>query len=305
VERIKRFSQIVVWGLHDVYHSHRYVYEAYFRAFSDAFGTGTFWVNDTESSVSLINPNALIFAWAGACEHLPLRNDCFYVYHGQLFHIPEIDLENKLYLMAYQNLPNDPDFIKFDECCYYNEPYQVLYQPWGTNLKSDEFYEPICNINSNIVNWVGSIWMDNKDPLGGNIKAIDDLKLALKRHNIDFAQKIKVSNEDNASFVRASRIAPAIAGERHVCDNCLPCRMFKNISYGQLGFSNVEHFNHVYKDCNIYDSNIESLVDKVMGLTESQYIGVIKEQQEITKRYTYDENVKRILSAIDIIKGGK
>jgi hypothetical protein len=39
----------------------------------------------------------------------------------------------------------------------------------------------------------------------------------------------------NVAAIRRSRIAPAIAGRWQVEHNYLPCRMFKNISYGQLG----------------------------------------------------------------------
>ena len=300
--KVDRFARIVIWGLKGVYNSFTYIWNAYYNAFRRCNGgEDTYWVADVAGNAAVIVPNTLIMVWEGACRNLPIRDDCFYITHGE---VPEFkDIKHRLCLMSYQTMRYPQEgLIKLEEACYFYKPWNMLYQPWGTNLEPLEFQEPIFNNKSEVVNWVGSVWSDSADPLGGNAKAIVSLVFALTKHKLKFIQKTGTSFEDNTKFVRESRIAPAVAGERHVLENYLPCRFFKNVSYGQLGFSNIDHFQVVYKDCVVVDSNIEKLVDKVMNIKETEYIELVKAQQEITKKYTYKASIKRILNCIDMIE---
>jgi hypothetical protein len=99
-------------------------------------------------------------------------------------------------------------------------------------------------------------------------------------------------------LIRHSRLAPAIGGRRQVEVNYLPDRMLKNISYGQLGFSNVRKFGDIFKGCNIYDENMEIMIDKVLSLDKGQYLDMIRRQQQVCKKYTMAEHLQNIFKNI-------
>jgi spore maturation protein CgeB len=48
----------------------------------------------------------------------------------------------------------------------------------------------------------------------------------------------KVTQEQHEQLIRGARFAPALQGAWQVDHGYIPCRLFKNISYSQLGVSN-------------------------------------------------------------------
>ncbi len=140
--------------------------------------------------------------------------------------------------------------------------------------------------------WVGSIWNDKNNH--GNLEEIAKLKKVLKEVGIKFIHIRFIPNFMNTLLVRLSRLAPAIGGRRQVEINYLPDRMVKNISYGQLGFSNIKKFNDIFKNCNVYDEDMDIMVRKVLSLNKNEYIDIIKRQQEICKKYTMIEHLNNI-----------
>lgn len=305
MERLKKFDRVIVWGLKTIRNSHGYIHESYYNAFKkNNIYSKTYWTDDAPEYQDVVIPNSLIFIWEFCKEYLPIRDDCFYICHACQKNFLDIKPENKIHLMTYMNMVDQPGLVKLEEVCYFFKPWQMLYQPWGTDLEPEEFCRPTYNHYSKVVNWVGSIWKDSIDvEYGGNLEVIDSLKNALIKNDLKFVHATNTGYKENIILVRESRIAPAVAGKRQVMTNYLPCRMFKNISYGQLGFSNVEHFKVLYPDCVIVESDIDLLIDRALSVGEKDYKDLVKIQQEFTKRYTYSQNIKRILDSIDILRG--
>jgi hypothetical protein len=74
--------------------------------------------------------------------------------------------------------------------------------------------------------------------------------------------------------------------------------MFKNISYGQLGVSNVPAFSDVYQDCTVPGQSVSELIDNALSLPNRTVIELVKAQQEITRRHTYVHKIRNILRAM-------
>lgn len=77
--------------------------------------------------------------------------------------------------------------------------------------------------------------------------------------------------------------------------------MFKNISYGQVGFSNVKKFQDILGDANISGS-IEEMTKKVLALKKEEYKSLVLKQQEIVKNYTYKNALENIFRGFEEIK---
>ena len=232
---------------------------------------------------------------------IPVREDIYYCLHNfkDIF-LDKLNPSRVILLDTYKNGAENSD-IKIDEVTFIDtkNKFVKLYQPWGTNLMPWEFKKPVFN-NHRFVFWVGSIWNDKFNH--GNIEEINNLKNTLCEKNIKFINVRFVPDWVNILLVRLSRIAPAIGGRIQTEVNYLPCRMFKNISYGQLGFSNVKKFSDLYKNCLLSGENIEQLVNSALDLSKDEYIRIVKEQQEITKKQTYLQKINNIFKTFDYIK---
>jgi len=297
----KKFNKIVIWGLKSQWHTHRFVFNAYYKTLKK-YGVPVIWVDDKKENQKVIEKNDLIFTASGmhgkmvpekkslSDYNVPIRDDVYYCLHAEKdYFIEKINPEKRLELKYFSN--EAENFEKIYEAVHYDKITRTLYQPWGTNLLPEEFKKPTFS-NSKFVFWIGSIWNDKNNH--GNIEEIAKLKQVLSNNKIFFIHLRFVPNFVNTLLVRLSRLAPAIGGRRQVEINYLPDRMFKNISYGQLGFSNIKKFDAIFKDCNIYDTDMEKMIEKILKLTKKEYLDIVNKQQEVCKKYTTAEHLNNI-----------
>lgn len=301
------FNRIIIWGLRKKYHTHRYIHKAFYEN-AKKLGYEVFWLEDEKSNAKLIKSGDLIISAEVVGKmvpekfkfedyNLPVVEGVYYCLHNYKDVFTEkINNGYLLKLQVYSVLAEKSD-TKLGPVTYFDTKSKTLYQPWGTDLLPEEFKKPVFS-KSKFVFWVGSVWNNSLNQ--GNLEEILKLKKALEKNNLKFIKVRFVPNFLNTFLIRYSRIAPAIAGNYQVENNYLPCRMFKNISYGQLGFSNVEKFNDILKDANIYSKNIDEMVDKILKLNESDYKNIVIKQQEIVKDYTYKTALENIFKAFTL-----
>lgn len=298
----------MIWGLKNVYHTHRHIHKAFYEN-AKKLGYKTLWLEDVKSNQRFIKPNDLIISAEVSGKmvkekksiddyHLPLRDDVWYCLHNyQDIFKKLISKERVLNLAVYRSNEIESDFLKIDPCRFFDSKTKTLYQPWGTDLLKEEFKRPIFNKNK-FVFWIGSIWNNSRNE--GNIEAIDDLKNSLKKFNLKFIRLRFIPDFLNIFFIRRSRIAPAIAGNYQVEVNYLPCRVFKNISYGQLGITNVGKFKEILLDTYIEGQNIEEIIKNSLSLDKEDYINKVKKQQKFIENYTYKESIENIIKYLNI-----
>ena len=302
----KKFNKIVIWGLLHRWHTHRFIFQAYYDNLKKC-GIPVVWVEDEKKNQAVIEPNDLIFSASGmhgkmvpeklslADYNLPIRNDVYYCLHAENdYFLEKIGFNKSIKLKFYNN--DAEKYEKLYETVHFDRATKTLYQPWGTDLLPSEFKTPLFS-KSKFVFWIGSVWKGKKNE--GNITEIGKLVNILRAKKLWFQQIRFIPNSWNRFFVRHSRLAPAVGGAIQVETNYLPCRMFKNISYGQLGFSNVKKFNDIFKECNIYDENTEKMVDKVLALSREEYISIIEKQQKICKEYTIAHHLNNVFKYIN------
>ncbi len=231
--------------------------------------------------------------------YLPIRDDIWYCLHGfQEMFLKQVPSHRRINLEVYSNTANQSD-VQWGPVTFFNTHTQTLYQPWGTNLRAEEFYQPTFS-HSPFVFWVGSIWNNTQNQ--GNLSAIAELRTVLKEHKLYFVPVRFIPNSFNTFLIRHSRIAPAIAGQFQVDVNYLPCRMFKNISYGQLGFSNVKKFADILGPATLPGNTLAEMVDHVLRLSKNEYITLVQEQQKQIKNYTYVDSFNNIKRAFDMLR---
>ena len=306
-DKIKR---VVIWGLKYRYHTQRHIYSAFYRT-AKKMGYKTIWLEDSSNNTKLICSGDLIFAQDPVGKmvpekfkfedyNIPVRDDIFYCLHNvKSIFTERLKPEQVIYLQVFRKdlLAKAPNAEKWNPATYFDHESRTLFQPWGTNLMSEEFKKPVFCKSKNMF-WIGNVWNDKNNH--GNLKEISELKYVLKKHDIRFI-KIKVVPDFLHIFlIRHSRIAPAIGGGFQVETDYLPCRMFKNISYGQLGFSNIKQFNELLGEASIYSENLEEMVQKVLALSPEEYKDIIIKQQAVIKNYTYKNAWENIFRAFNL-----
>jgi hypothetical protein len=293
---VKIFERVVIWGLKTQWSTHRYIHHHYFTNLNK-LGIPVVWVDNDFKNQYLVTRNNLVISVNLSSSCLPIKDGVYYCLHNCSEDVhAKIAPSHNIKLQVYTNASVGE---KWDEVTYFDRDQRTLYQPWGTDLLAHEFREPVFNNRSKFVFWVGSVWGGSQ----GNRNEINHLKKALAANKLHFIHnhKFPISNSMNIWLTRQSRIAPAISGKWQEDNNYLPCRMFKNISYGQLGISNVPKFYDLFKGCSI-KGNIEELIDTAMGLGREEYISLVKQQQEIAKSHTYMQKFHNIAKAFQNIE---
>lgn len=301
---IKQIKRIVIWGLKNKYHTHRHIHKAFYEN-AKKLGHDVIWLEDEKENQKHIMSGDLIISAEVQGKmvpeklklddyNIPIRDDVYYCLHNfkDIFRNKLIP-ENYINLAVYSNKAETAD-VRIDTARYFDTKTRTLYQPWGTDLLPEEFKKPVFNKN-NFVFWIGSIWNNTLNQ--GNIIEIEELKQALKQNNLKFFNLRFIPDWLNIFLIRKSRIAPAIAGKFQADINYLPCRMFKNISYGQLGITNIRKFKDILGESYLEGETINELVNRSLNLSMDEYINMVKLQQEIIRKYTYKESLENIIKS--------
>jgi hypothetical protein len=299
-----KIKRIVIWGLRNRYHTHRHIHKAFYEN-AQKLGFNVMWVEDEKDNVDVVEAGDLVISAEVVGKmvpeklsledyNLPIRDGVYYCLHNykDIFKkkIPESNLLN---LQVYKSDEAEKSDQKLGPVTYFNTKTRTLYQPWGTDLLSEEFRKPVFNKNK-FVFWVGSIW--NNVLNQGNLKEIGELKSVLKKNKLWFVRLRFIPDWLNVLLIRISRLAPATAGRYQVDVNYLPCRMFKNISYGQLGITNVKKFKDILGESFIDGETIAELIENALSLSREEYLNKVSAQQEIIKDYTYKNALENIIN---------
>ena len=306
--KTNKFKRIVIWGLKKKWHTHRFIHKAFYEN-GKKLGYNMLWLEDTKENSNYIKSGDLIITADPVGKmvpekfkledyNLPVRDDIFYCLHNVKDIFKDmLNPKNYINLQVYNDIVLKIDNIeKLGPVTFFDKETKTLYQPWGTDLLPEEFKKPVFNKNR-FVFWIGSVWNDTLNR--GNVNEIDELKKILIKHKLFFIKLRFIPDFLNIFFIRLSRIAPAIAGKFQVDVNYLPCRMFKNISYGQLGITNVRKFKDILGDSFIEGNNITEIIKNSLLLSKKEYMAKVKAQQEIIKNYTYKNSLENIIKAFN------
>lgn len=293
LDRSRKFDKFVVWGLRTQEDTFRNIHRHFYETL-EKMGAQVIWVDDDKKNIDLVKKNDLVIAVNVAAKYLPINPNAFYCLHNIN---TEFNSKKITTLQVYTKKVEEKKIESWQSATKFDHNHRVLYQPWGTNLLPHEFLPPIFNPESHYVFWIGSIW--NNIHNQGNINQIQYLKQILAKEKIAFLHAKGVSDKQNIMLTRDSRIAPAIAGEWQADKGYLPCRMFKNISYGQLGISNVNSFSVILGENLHVTESLEELIHWSLSLTKKEYIDKTRVQQNLIKKHTYLQKLNHIMRTFE------
>lgn len=312
------FEKVVIWGYkinnksnRPVYinkkrkeHTHSHIHQGFYKGFKK-LGYETYWIDDRDVTANIDFKKSL-FITMGDTENrkMPCRDDSFYIFHNsdiRPFFKRGVSRKKYMGLQVYTHdciprkltrlFPDDPFQL-------YNIEHHILHFPWATDLFPDEIEENIKKMKNfptkPVVNFVGMI-----------IEPWDDFSKACKKNGIKFSRfggfdKYKVSSKENMRLVQESIMAPAIVCKFQEDKGYIPCRIFKNISYGKYGITNSDTVNKLFFNELIYDSNVSKLFDQAYHKSKNINWSILeKHMRFVAERHTY---LNRCQALLDIFK---
>ena len=287
--------KIVIWGhpLHS--HTHSYIHGGFKKGF-EHMGHEVHWFNndDYPSSDEFDYGDCLFITEGYDDKNIPIVDSSTYFVHCCVnpykylgagarlidirYNVKELNDVNYSYVFSEQN----PQ--KLGPCEYYQSnastdelatkwqkdrrEYEAIYLSWATDLLPHEFnFEDMKIPRQRKSYYVGSI-------SSSNINQIQPFARACADAGVEFVHsdpwRTPLSWEENKKLVQDSYVAPDIRGVglgddnpdtgcNHLKTGYIPCRVLKNISYGQVGMTNSVHVRDLFDGDIVYNSNTYDL----------------------------------------------
>jgi hypothetical protein len=323
-------KRVIIWGHFTGTHS--YIHGAYYKAFK-YMNYDTYWI-DNISELGNIDLSGTLFLTEGHAQNgMPVRKDCYYIlHHVDNFKFLEvgakiINLCNYLHntLKEGQNW-NYPDknengiltsypVEKINEHVYYDRHNLALYQPWATDLLPNEIPESPIDFNEDIkeINYIGSIWDENREQITPMIKECYDKEIIVNIYgwlsqpfeysNVRHKTVCGVTTEENAKeLIKSSLFYPEVRGNHHINLGYIPCRLFKNISYGCIPCTNSYAAYEFFEKLIPYSNNTQDFIEISINYLKNRNIDNDKYlMNKVKTQHTYVNRAEEILNYFDVL----
>lgn len=319
------YSKIVIWG-HPLYsHTHSYVHSSYYKAFKH-LGYDVYWFHDDDYPKDFDYENCLFIGEGFADKNLPINSTSAYFimycpspkkYEGAKKYVDVRTVGVGIKDHIYDYSLDKSKTIKVGPTCYY-EPktsnkvrikndyhdyemydYDKFYIGWASNLLPEEInYDDMYIPREPNIYFCGTIGHSGQCENYSNWKPfLEEVKKSGYGFIANDPWRNPLSDEEVIRRMRESIIAPDIRGSFHVKTRVIPCRVFKNVSYGHLGVTNSEEiYNEMEGKC-VYNSDTAQLFHDAMMQRENAKL--IEEGMKLVKEnHTYINRVNSILETL-------
>lgn len=304
IPKTQGFEKVVIWGhkLHS--HTHSYVHNGFYIAFKH-LGYPTYWFDDKDD-VSLFDFAQTLFITEGQVDKkIPLRSDCKYMLHNCMDNkYLALDKKNYFSFQVFtDSIFSVPSLVKIDTCIYYDLPGRCLYMPWATDLLPYEIDKVKKSLSSlKILNqacWVGTVG----EGKFGNMGELRPFMKACEENGIPFVIKHGLMLPEHIDAIASSLFAPCIVGQWQKEQGYIPCRIFKNISYGKMGVTNSKHIYELFDKKIVYNPDTYQLFFDAKKKMEAMSQEELFELMDIVKtKHTYINRIKTLLDFLSLIE---
>lgn len=330
IEDLKKHYKVVVWGFkpnqQGIYkNTVGYVWNGFYRGFK-SLGFETYWFSDDDYDPTFDYSNCIFLAEAWDSNNIPInKNSIYYVhcaydpskYVGKVKKF--IDLRYNLKFMNHPNYVFSRDKkndVKLGPCCYLQsstnqkvhlknghvdyqiEDFDKIYISWATDLLPEEMNEQDVYLErENLIVFLGTIYYDEYT----NVPELEEFSSSCQQNNVQFFVNPysygtdQIPQEDYIKNYKRSLFGIDLRGKNNRETGYIPCRVFKNASYGLLSATNSEEvYNEMEGHC-VYNSSVTQLFYDAMK--ERTNIAFVKNSFNYVK-----ENHTFVNRCFDILK---
>ena len=295
--------KFIIWGhkLHESTHS--YIHSSYKRAL-DFLGYETYWVDHRDDISSIDLSDAVFIVEHAKHRGMPFLKNCKYVQlsFNDEFEQHDIPKENIITFRHSCDIIDPETFEhkvveKIGELSYWDKKTRTLYQAWGTNLLPHEIdYEnPIkFNQNEKQLNYVGMFYQKDlwwrAEEFAAEISKNNGVEFKL------FTQS--ESDEKNQELIQKSFLCPDFRNDWHLRCGYIPCRVFKNISYGRVCGTNSPWVKQLFGDYVVYGGTPRTLYENLLDAEMNNKINMRESMLYVRDNHTYINRVQNILKLL-------
>lgn len=307
-------AKFCIWGFKNTYHTYGHVHEAYERALKH-MGREVVWIDGATNTSGMDFSNTFFITQndvvAQDIDKLPLRKDCFYASHNNIQKGRE--RFEGLNWMAFGNyLRKNPHrgpvetLISQDAPFYWDSKTVDFF--FATDLLPHEIEankpSRVFRSDSRVVNWVASSWQGAAGEMAKFKRACEENGIRVDWWG--YERKGVVSIEKHVELIKESYIAPALVSPQQYDMGYIPCRIFKNISYGQYGVVNSEFVNEVFDGRLICEHDPYQLFFKARReLPQVKLTDLHSLMDYVAANHTYLNRVDVLLKAAKLILENK
>ena len=306
------FEKVIIWGhkLHS--HTHSYIHNAFYRAFIH-LGYPTYWFDDSDD-VSNFDFSHCLFLTEGQVDgKIPIRKNCQYLLHNaDSDKYLQLSSEQCLRIQVYtKDVLSKPTCTRIAPCIYFDRYTKTLYMPWATDLlphEIDEIKKEVSVIsNERKVYWIGTIGYGGEF---GNSDQVNPFIAACRNEGVEFIHYgiyapgwRAVSVEENQQLIASSYMAPAIVGRWQLEKGYIPCRIFKNISYGKLGITNSDTVYELFEKRIVYNPDTYALFYDAKKKLETMTLDELHGLMDFVKeKHTYLNRIELVIWAFEQLR---
>jgi len=309
---MKKFKKVIVWGYPLNTHTHSFIQASFYKTFKH-LGYDTYWFSDTDNVEGIDFTECLFIAASDQEKNIPIEKSSTYILHN-------VDsrryMEAGCKLLFIQTICKDVINHKEDVKIFnrytvlkYANDVNCLHIPWATDLLPHEID---LNNATNVIKspdktlpycaWIGTY--GGGDSTYQNHTEVDPFFYECQNNGIRINRidpwSRPITFEENCSIIRNAYVAPALQGIWQIENEYIPCRIFKNISYGHFGITNNPLVNEIFDNELVFSRNTAELFHKAVELkNQPNAIERIKFlMNEVKEKHTYINRVNTMLECL-------
>jgi hypothetical protein len=258
---MENIKKVIIWGHKLHTHTHSYIHYGFCKGFKH-LQYDTYWFDNSDNTEDFDFSGSLFITEGQVDKNIPLRDDCYYILHNidqEKYKNSVLDKKKILVIQVYTN-----DCVKRNELMV--EPYtyftkaenddslSILYFPWATDLLPYEIEKNIEKLDN--VKTINNVCF-----IGSQTEETEEIKKFCLYNKFGYVNaggfsKNNVNADTHQKMISESILSPAIQTKWQVENGYIPCRIFKNISYGKMGITNSETVFNLFEKKIIYNKDI-------------------------------------------------
>jgi hypothetical protein len=297
--------KFVIWGYPLHSHTHSYIHYGFYKALK-SLGYGVRWFDDVKVDDNF--EDCIFISESNCSKNIPIVKSSKYFIHNFCDGFVEqnkVD-HNQIYnLLVYHEEYNFPkDVQKPDDYSWYDPQTKNVMIMWGTDLlpsEIDQMTPVLYDDAKEDVNFIGTIQGENAIKFAhicaNNGKNFYNLGGYTGSSQDDMTQFY--DNTQSITELRKSYLSFDIRESQHLRNGYVPCRVFKNISYGMWTGSNSTKLNNFFSDYLTIESDLEKLYNKL----EDDYRNCTEEKIKFCMNYVRDNHtyLNRVNSLLSVL----
>ncbi len=286
-------KKFIAWGFRKNTNTFHYIMLSYLKAF-EYLGYDVYHFDNSDDVSGFDFSNCIFFTEGQVDQNIPILKDAIYILHNCNF--DKYKNLNHLGLQVYikNDTTESQSGVFLDTHTLYNEDDNVLYQPWATDLLPDEIERDLIVQDNKISSFVGLIWSGHQ----GNDTQIVPYTKSCEQFGYEFKYYPagSCSFEENRNIIASSEIAPTITGSWQTVQKYIPCRIFKNVSYGKLGITNSKAVRDIMEGNVIYNENPEYILEDYLSVDLNDQKKMFSNSSKlIFDKHTYLNRINSIM----------